>query len=215
MIGGLVFLSFSGDDEAVEIEMKFANEASKGASNKVLGDADIDANKNSAKTNPYDIEDNFDKFVSDYRDKIAAGTLRSYYFGDSDDGAMKTGTQNVTIDGDSFTFKFNKSGALKSAGFVGIDDKKLYMAGKQVKADKDDKYSVYKVSFDESGKAIAVNKIDTPKFLKDNSNSDAAKYYLVGSNGTFAKGKSPAKDGNDYKFTVNSNYQITKVTLDN
>lgn len=45
--------------------------------------------------------------------------------------------------------------------------------------------------------------------------SDAAKYYLVGSNGTIAKGKSSTKDGNDYKFTVNSNYQITKVTLDN
>lgn len=104
---------------------------------------------------------------------------------------------------------------MKGAGFVGIDDKNLYMAGKQVKADKDDKYSVYKVSFDESGKAIAVDKIDTPKFLKDNSNSNAAKYYLAGSNSTIAKGKSSAKDGNDYKFTVNSNYQITKVTLDN
>lgn len=92
MISGLVFLSFSGDDEAVEIEMRFADDASKGASNKVLSDADVDANKNSAKTNPYDTEDNFDQFVSDYRDEIAAGTLRSYYFGGSDDGAMKTGT---------------------------------------------------------------------------------------------------------------------------
>ena len=63
---------------------------------------------------------------------------RCYYFGD--DGAMRTGTQTVNIDGDSFTFKFNKSGALKGAGYVGVDDKKLYMAGKQVKADKDDKY---------------------------------------------------------------------------
>ena len=90
-------------------------------------------------------------------------------------------------------------------------------------------------------KAIAVEKIDTPTFLKDQTtdkkfakstnddgdvtwafekgvtslNSATVKYYLVGSNGTIAKGKSSAKDGNDYKFTVDSSYEITKVVLEN
>ena len=154
---------------------------------------------------------------------------------------MITGTQTVNIDGDSFTFKFNKSGAQKGAGYVGIDDKKLYMAGKQVKADKDDKYSVYKVTFNSEDKAIAVVKLETPTFLKnqvtaekfvkttnadgdvtwalkdgvESINGTSEKYYLVGSNGTIAKGKSSAKDGNDYKFKVNSSYEITEVVLEN
>ena len=57
---------------------------------------------------------------------------------------MKTGKQTVTIDGESFTFKFKTGSNLKGSGLVGEDDDKLYMAGKQVKADKDDKYTVYK-----------------------------------------------------------------------
>lgn len=212
--------------------MKFADDAKKPDSSKSLED-----NKKAATTGAYDTEDAFDEFVNEYKGEIADGTLRCYYFGD--DGAMRTGTQTVNIDGDSFTFKFNKSGALKGAGYVGVDDKKLYMAGKQVKADKDDKYSIYKVSF-QDGKAIAVEKIDTPKFLRErvddesfirttNSDGDVTwtraedakldtattKYYLVGSNGTIAKGKSSAKDGNDYKFSVNSSYEITKVVLEN
>ena len=231
-ITGLAFLSFTGDDESVNIEMKFADDAKKPDSSKSLED-----NKKAATTGAYDTEDAFDEFVNEYKGEIADGTLRCYYFGD--DGAMRTGTQTVNIDGDSFTFKFNKSGALKGAGYVGVDDKKLYMAGKQVKADKDDKYSIYKVSF-QDGKAIAVEKIDTPKFLRErvddesfirttNSDGDVTwtraedakldtattKYYLVGSNGTIAKGKSSAKDGNDYKFSVNSSYEITKVVLEN
>ena len=238
-ITGLAFLSFNDGDESINIEMKFASDANKGNNGTNLSSDEYAANKMSAKTNPYDTEDDFDKFVNDYQDEIAAGTLRCYYFGD--DGAMRTGTQTVNIDGDSFTFKFNKSGAQKGAGYVGIDDKKLYMAGKQVKADKDDKYSVYKVTFNSEDKAIAVVKIETPTFLKnqvaaekfvkttntdgdvtwalkdgvESINGASEKYYLVGSNGTLAKGKSSAKDGNDYKFKVNSSYEITEVVLEN
>ena len=52
----------------------------------------------------------------------------------------------MTIDGDSFSFKFKTGSNLKGAGINGFDDDKLYTAGKQIKADKDDKYKVYKVT---------------------------------------------------------------------
>ena len=35
---------------------------------------------------------------------------KCYYFGDGDDGAMKTNKTNIDIDGDKFNFYFEKSG---------------------------------------------------------------------------------------------------------
>lgn len=109
MIDGLVFLQMAtenGKVDSSEIDQKFAD------------DGDI----------PYDTEDAFDDFVVHYAPQISSGEIRSFYFGDSDDGAMKTGRQTVEIDGDSFTFKFKDSSSSKGAGINGIDDHKLYSA---------------------------------------------------------------------------------------
>ena len=48
------------------------------------------------------------------------------YFGSGEDGAMKTNKTNITIDGDSFNFYFEKSGSNKGAGLTGENDDKYY-----------------------------------------------------------------------------------------
>lgn len=84
----------------------------------------------------FDTEDGYVENAGFY---TAAG-YSSYYFGDGDDGSMKTGKVTLTIDGDKFNFNFGKSGSSKGAGKVGIEDKKIYDAGKLVAAGKDEKY---------------------------------------------------------------------------
>ena len=215
MIDGLVFLQMAtenGKVDSSEIDQKFAD------------DGDI----------PYDTEDAFDDFVVHYAPQISSGEIRSFYFGDSDDGAMKTGRQTVEIDGDSFTFKFKDSSSSKGAGINGIDDHKLYSAGKLIEADSDDKYQVVIYSEDEDG-IVTMEKMDTDDFLTEycheleagdkdydedattwNVNEDIdpnVKLYLVNPSGSMVKNKSAAKDGEDYKFNV-KNYQITQVVLE-
>ena len=215
MIDGLVFLQMAtenGKVDSSEIDQKFAD------------DGDI----------PYDTEDAFDDFVVHYAPQISSGEIRSFYFGDSDDGAMKTGRQTVEIDGDSFTFKFKDSSSSKGAGINGIDDHKLYSAGKLIEADSDDKYQVVIYSEDEDG-IVTMKKMDTDDFLTEycheleagdkdydedtttwNVNEDIdsnVKLYLVNTSGSMVKNKSAAKDGEDYKFNV-KNYQITQVVLE-
>ena len=112
---------------------------------------------------PYDTEDNFDDFVEYYKDEISAGIINSYYFGDADDGAMKTGRQTVEIDGDSFTFKFKDSSSSKGVGIHGEDDHKLYNAGKLIEANSDDKYKV--VVYKEDNGVVTMTKMDTDEFI--------------------------------------------------
>lgn len=207
MISGLVFLEMANGTTSNEIQ------------NKLADDDDL---------HPYDTEDNFDQFVKDFATEINDHTIRSYYFGGSDDGAMKTGKQTVTIDGESFTFKFKTGSNLKGSGLVGEDDDKLYMAGKQVKADKDDKYTVYK--YDKTNNSVTEmtttdfiatctdgGKHDDDKeetvYTVTTTNTDSVKYYLVNTSGTILKNKTNAKDADDYKFSV-SKRQITKVVLE-
>ena len=214
MISGLVFLEMDTKDNGAVDSNKIAS--------KFDDDADVDG---------YDTEDEFDAFVENYAEEISEGKIRSYYFGDSSDGSMKTGKQTVSIDGDSFTFKFVDSSSKKGAGFQGIDDHKLYLAGKLVKADSDDKYKVVVYTENEDG-VIKMEKLDTDEFIDqytdggvydekkeetvytvDKDKAAGAKLYLVNTSGSMMKNKTNSKDGEDYKFTT-SNYEITKVTLE-
>ena len=185
-------------------------------------------------TDNYDTEDAFDEFVAKNAEDIASGDLRCYYFGDSDDGAMKTGKQTVEIDGEEFTFEFKTSSSEKGAGIMGKDDHKLYNAGKLVRAGSDDKYQV--VEYDTKTKLSTKMDIDEFLALNDNgegedgyynsekeqrewtfdfnnSEENAKVYYLVNTSGSMVKNKSNAKDGEDYKFDV-EDYLIKKVVLE-
>ncbi len=73
-----------------------------------------------------------------------------YYFGDGEDGAMKTNKTTISIDGDNFNFYFEKSGSKKGSGVNGEKDDKYYLAGMLLKAGSDDKYqAIQKVSADD------------------------------------------------------------------
>ena len=130
-------------------------------------------------TDWYDTEDEFDDFsngVASYK----AGELTpsyanpnteyvtyAYYFDEgsgSVEGAMKTGRQTIDIDGDNLTFMLDKSGGTKGAGKMGEEDDKYYLNGKLMKADKEDKYSVLKVTKNSANQITAMEVMTTDEF---------------------------------------------------
>ena len=98
---------------------------------------------------------------------------KCYYFGDGEDGAMRTNKTTVDIDGENFNFYFQKSGGHKGAGVTGEKDKKYYQSGKLLKAGSDEKYQVVKASAKETGdhadaEAYTYTKLEDAKtFLAD------------------------------------------------
>lgn len=181
-------------------------------------DSGYDFNYEGAPDGKFDTGDAFKASAN----ALTAAGYSCYYFGSGSDGAMKTNKQSITIDGDSFTFLFNKSGSTKGAGKTCVDDKKYYLAGMLLTADKDDKYAVIKI--DESGAKPAYTLLTTEDFIDDIRNNgylsddtkdrkdswtefykvnnakageDKISYRLVNTSGTVQKNKTKAKDGND------------------
>ncbi len=110
----------------------------------------------------FDTEDDFINHAISFYLK---NNYECYYFGGSEDGAMRTNKTNITIDGDNFNFYFEKSGSNKGAGLTGEKDDKYYLAGMLVKAGSDEKYQVVKKVTLSNGK-VAYQKIaDAKKFL--------------------------------------------------
>ena len=181
--------------------------------------------------NAFDTEDGF---KTNGKELLKKG-YNSYYFGSGDDGSMKTNKQTVSIDGDNFTFLFNKSGSYKGAGKNGEDSNKFYSAGMLLAADKDDKYAVV-MSEDATanGKAIKLYTLlttdDFMDYLKSDNNdtNKYAEYYtvdatkvpegtefkLVNTSGAIQKNKSKAKDGNDRCYKQ-SGESIVAVFVEN
>ncbi|HCD44433.1 MAG TPA: cell wall-binding protein, partial [Lachnoclostridium sp.] len=191
----------------------------------VAGDDDLDDYN-------FDTEDEFKDNVSDLYTKA---DYRLYYFGGGDDGSMKTGKQNVSIDGDTFQFLLNKSGSSKGQGKFGVDSDKYYLGGMLLKADKDDKYSVVKATTVD-GEYTEIKLLTTEKFLDDVTYEkvnkpgyseyyeiDAADkkdgnktvvYRLVNTSGNVQKSKSKAKDGDDRCYKVEGSKVITAVFVE-
>ena len=160
-----------------------------------------------------------------------------YYFGSGDDGSMKTGKQNVSIDGETFAFSLNKSGSTKGQGKLGVDDDKYYLGGMLLKADKDDKYAVVAAT-KKDGKYTNIELLTTEEFLnvfkvantagkgyseyydvkadaKDGTDTENGTVYrLVNTAGTVQKSKTKAKDGSDRCFKVAANKQIETVFVE-
>ena len=89
---------------------------------------------------PFDTEDDFLANAPVYE----AQGYKCYYFGDGDDGAMRTNKTSITIDGDKFNFYFQKSGGNKGAGITGEKDDKHYQSGMLMTAGSDEKYQIIK-----------------------------------------------------------------------
>ncbi len=67
---------------------------------------------------------------------------KMFYFGGSDDGSMKTGSQAIKDDaGDTYKFYFETKGDNKGAGITGTQNSKLYYYGMLIQAD-DYKYQL-------------------------------------------------------------------------
>ena len=88
----------------------------------------------------FDTEDDFDEHSIEL-EKLG---YKCYYFGDAEDGAMKTGKTTINIDGENFNFYFEKSGGKKGQGVTGEKDDKYYQSGKLLEAGSDEKYQVVK-----------------------------------------------------------------------
>ncbi len=224
MLDGFRFIKLASDNKTI-VSIKNKDTGDK-PETKLVDDGDF----------KFDTTDGFKKHASSWE----ASGYKLYYFGSGDDGSMKINKQNVSIDGDTHSFLFNKSGSFKGAGKTGIDSKKYYQSGMLMAADKEDKYAVAKVS--KSGSTINyVVLMTTDEFLKDMeenfdivsnvtdnnkyseeytmtaevNNSATIEYRLVNTSGTVQKSKSKAKDGNDRCYEVGSNGEIKRVFVEN
>ena len=156
------------DDGRMLSGLKFIKEDADNESLDVYSDDDSTYN--------FDNEDDFLKNAVNYYEPN--GYL-CYYFGDGEDGAMRTNKTTVEIDGDNYNFYFEKSGGSKGAGVTGEKDDKLYQSGMLLKADSDDKYIVVEKAthYTNDGKVDyeTYRKLDDAKdFLEEAEGVDAA-----------------------------------------
>jgi glucan-binding YG repeat protein len=138
-----------------------------------------------------------------------------YYFAKplDTDAAMKTGSVNVEVDGDSYAFKFKTSGSDKGIGLSGRDDNSYYVNGRKIKADSDQKFVAYEfVAASEGGKVYAlVGEELTAEDVIADADYDA-EYCVISTAGVIVK-SGTKKDGDDYKISV-KNYRITEIKDD-
>lgn len=106
-----------------------------------------------------------------------------YYFGNSPkEGAMITGDTSIEIDGETYQYRFKKSGAQKGAGADGIEDNAIYVMGKRLKADKESKYE-----------AVTYNN----------------EQYLINTSGKIMKNAKNQKDADDVYYCTDKKGVIT------
>ena len=154
------------------------------------------------------LEDLLDEsLITDDDDKTGV-----YYFAKpiDTDATMKTGTVNLTIDGDSYAFKFKSSGATKGKGINGREDSSYYVNGRKVKADSDNKYEIYECTIDENtGKVetLVGGDLTAYQFLKLADQS--GDFAVISSAGTIVK-SGTKKDGDDYKLVI-KDYLLTAI----
>lgn len=103
-----------------------------------------------------------------------------YYFGDSPkEGAMKTGTATIDLDGEKYSYAFRKTGSDIGAGIEGISNDMIHVKGRIQKADKDSKYEA--IEFE--GKEYLVNTSGNIQKKKTNIKDADEIYYCTDENG--------------------------------
>lgn len=111
------------------------------------------------------------------------GEALVYYFGDSPkEGAMKTGTCTILLDGERLTYKFENSGKLRGSGVNGIDGDSIYVNGRRVEADPDMRCEIYEYD---------------------------GESYLISSSGKILKNRTNVKDGDGYYYCTDKKGVVT------
>ena len=199
-------------------------------------DGELDVQADDSDMGHFDTEDDFLENAPKYDEK----EYYCYYFGDAEDGAMKTGRTTIEIDGENFTFNFETSGSKKGRGTTGVDDDKIYQSGMLLKAGSDEKYQVVKQDLTNE----TFTKLDDAEdFLEEDEwdlktvspyDVDLAalgitrkaedidelyiipkyekdKYTLVNTSGKIIDRKSRNKDGNDFIYCVDASGVIKAI----
>lgn len=197
----------------------------------------------------YEYADNENKY--DSQDKFMETALNMsndwgfYYFSDNEDkdGSMKTGTQKITLDGESFTFNFKKGGANKGQGVKGLSEKKYYLGGMLLTADADNKIEIVntdktspdylkKVTVSKFAADLGLRQVETSKKIGQASKGDlilstttnendganltavTGNYVVVNVSGTVVKSGSKI-DGDGYKVVLDGNNNIKQIIVTN
>lgn len=155
-----------------------------------------------------------------------------YYFGNDDEGAARTGAQNIDIDGERYAFYFVQSGDKKGKGVNGKKDNYMYQNGKKVKADKDNKYEAYYISLDGvnavtgladpsiiSGHCYYVAPDELSNYSANHVGNDGTRHanslFLVDASGKLVNGDKAVKDGNEMYYKVVNGKVVQYYDKDN
>lgn len=124
----------------------------------------------------------YDEIESEDELPAEGDTEWGVYFFNETNGEMRTGTQNVELDGETYTYYFKTSGSTKGRGIDGIDGNYIYSNGKRLKAESGTKYQAVTYNGDR---------------------------YLVNTSGTLAKKKTNVTDSDGIYYCTDSNGKIT------
>ena len=157
----------------------------------------------------FDTEDGFDAHAPE----MEVMGYSCYYFGGGDDGAMKTGKNTITIDGENFSFYFEKSGSKKGQDtnatsetynqYSKLDDAQAFIGVMRNANKLTEGVNAANVA---KLQELGVNKkVDDLAELYLFDNVDSESYFLVNTSGKVIDTNSKSKDGNDYVYVVKKN----------
>ena len=181
--------------------------------------------------NKYDSQD---KFMETARNMSSDWAF--YYFSDNEDkdGSMKTGTQKISLDGESFSFNFKKGGTKKGQGVTGMSEKKYYLGGMLLTADADNKIEVVnkttleKITVSKLISDLGLTGVDASKKIGQANKGDViytntgvdtdganltaltGNYVVVNVSGTVVKSGSKV-DGDGFKVVLDGNNNIKQI----
>lgn len=152
---------YAFNDKGEMLEGLYKVEFEEGSSSKIASATEIEEEE--------DLPDEFD-------------TCEVFYFGTSPVGAIETGNATIEVDGEVYSYSFQDSGSRKGAGYNGIHKNSIYIKGRKLKADKEDKLKV--VEYND-------------------------KEYLVNTSGTIAKSKKNVKDADENYYCTDKDGVVT------
>ena len=185
--------------------------------------------------NKYDSQDTFTETARN----LGTG-MAFYYFSDNEDkdGSMKTGTQKISLDGESFSFNFKKGGTKKGQGVTGMSEKKYYLGGMLLTADADNKIEVVnkttleKITVSKLISDLGLTGVDASKKIGQANKGDViytntgvdtdganltaltGDYVVVNVSGTVVKSGSKV-DGDNFKVVLDGNNKIKQIIVAN